>query len=189
MLGFVGKRTCLEQSKISTKKGKVKSSLSNLVTFSSSKRLYRTEIQPDAIWKGPLNSIHFKKGTEEHFQNIINLEGSPKASSLFKALGWASCWDGLLLKIIFANSRSGLLLETNAASIKIDDYKAMSKIITQSFQPQKMHKCHMILKKNIDLVINYLKKEQIGFPSKRVIFFSRTSPLAFFWRLNGITRW
>ena len=46
----------------------------------------------------------------------------------------ASFLDGLLLEIIFSNSRGGLLFKMNAASSEIDNYKTISKTTIQIFQ-------------------------------------------------------
>ena len=72
-------------------------------------------------------------------------------------LRWASFrlrpLDGFLFEITFANSRGWLLFKMNTANIELDDYKTMSKTTTQIFQPRKMLKCQLILKKNTNLII------------------------------------
>ena len=89
----------------------------------------------------------------------------------YKALGWASFFirplDGLLFKeVTFANSR-GWLSKMNAASIEIsDDYKTMRETTTQTFQPQNMLQCQIILKKNTILIIYCFEKKPVGFFSR-----------------------
>ena len=61
--------------------------------------------------------------------------------------------DGLLLEIIFANSRSGLLFEMNTAYIEIEDCSTLSRTSTQILQPRNILECQIILKKNTNLTI------------------------------------
>ena len=71
------------------------------------------------------------------------------------------------LHCTFANSRGGLLLKMDAASIVIDDCRATSKTTIQNFKPQNMLNCQIILKENTYLIIFCLEKKALGWASFR----------------------
>ena len=68
----------------------------------------------------------------------------PHQSKICSAVPVKTSKRWLLFEITLANSRGWASLQDDAANNEIDDYKTMSKTITQSFQPQNMLKRQII---------------------------------------------